>query len=204
MTCCYTRDFVRSRIRDNALTGDASGLNSEGLRPAAVLVPLIERSGGINVVLTRRTEHLRDHAGQISFPGGSIEEHDASPAAAALREAEEEIGVPPRAVDLVGELPTYATGTGFLVYPAIGFLDSAVVFRPDPEEVAEIFEVPLDFFLDPGNHRPHDIVHRGRRYRLCAMPYGDYYIWGATAGMLRQLYRLLTRDDAPLAGSTNG
>ncbi|WP_435101193.1 CoA pyrophosphatase [Arhodomonas sp. AD133] len=169
------------------------------LHPAAVLVPLVERESGLNVVLTRRTAHLRAHAGQISFPGGRIEAHDESSLAAALREAEEEVGLVPEAVELVGRLPVYPTGTGFRIDPWVGIIAPSVTLVPDPGEVAEIFEVPLAFVLDPANHRPHSLDRGGRRYRLCAIPYGDYYIWGATAAILRDLYRLLAdQPDAPL------
>lgn len=160
-------------------------------RAAAVLVALIPREDGFNVLLTRRSEHLRQHAGQISFPGGRVEDDDPSPEAAALREAEEEVGLAPERVELIGPMAPYQTGTGFIIYPFVAVVEDPGELRPDPCEVAEIFEVPLDFFLDPGNHRPHEMDYRGRRYRLHAMPYKHYYIWGATAAILRQLYTIL-------------
>lgn len=163
------------------------------LTPAAVLVALIERPSGFQVLLTRRTEHLRDHAGQISFPGGRIEPEDAGAEAAALREAEEEVGLPPSQVEIVGRLPVYPLRTGYLVHPVVAFVAPPLRLLPDPYEVAEIFEVPLEFFLDPDNHKPHEIEHQGELFRLYAMPYKDYYIWGATAAILRDLYHTLLR-----------
>jgi len=172
--------------------GGVPGLDPASLRPAAVLVPLVERTGGLNVILTRRTEHLRDHAGQISFPGGRIEVDDPSPHRAALREAEEEIGVAPQQVEVVGELPLYSTATGFLVHPVVGFVDPAAGFTACPVEVAEVFEVPLAFILNPDNHRTHEIEFRGRTHHAPAMPYGSYFIWGATASILLELYDVLS------------
>ena len=170
---------------------DADFLDGDLLVPAAVLVPLVERPGGLSVVLTRRTDHLRDHAGQISFPGGRIEAADACARAAALREAEEEIGLAPSQVEVLATLPRYRTGTGFVITPLAGLVAAEAVFHPDPFEVAEVFEVPLAFALDPANHHPMEHQARGRRYRLYSIPYRNYFIWGATAGMLRDLGRLL-------------
>ena len=178
--------------------------------PAAVLVPMVERQCGVRIVLTRRTDHLRDHAGQISFPGGRIEPDDRTALAAALREAEEEIGLPPAGVEIVATLPRYRTGTGFLVTPVVGFVDSGVRFRPDPFEVAEVFEVPLAFLLDPANHQPMEHRWNGAVYRLYSIPYRDYFIWGATAGMLRDLGRVLAglpvepQEARPLRGAGGG
>ncbi|RFA28296.1 CoA pyrophosphatase [Alkalilimnicola ehrlichii] len=164
-----------------------------GLTHAAVLVGLVERSGEYNVLLTKRTEHLRDHAGQISFPGGRIETSDASPEAAALREAEEEVGLQSSYVDIVGRLPAYRLRTGYLVKPVVGFVDACASLQPDPYEVAEIFEVPLSFFLNPANHELHQLVYEGEPFSFYAMPYRDYYIWGATAAILRELYETLRK-----------
>lgn len=161
------------------------------LVPAAVLIPLIERDQGFHVLLTRRTQTLRSHAGQISFPGGRIEPDDASVEAAALRESREEIGLPPERVEIVGRLGCWRTMTGYIVYPVVGLISLPVALKPDPGEVAEIFEVPLSFLLDPANYKPHVVERDGRRYELVAMPYGEYYIWGATAAMLYNLYHSL-------------
>ena len=155
-------------------------------------MPLIERASGINVVLTRRSERLRAHAGQISFPGGRIEASDATPVEAARRETREEIGVGDRDIDVIGYLPSYFTGTGFMILPTVARLDSRAELRACPSEVAEIFEVPLAFIIDPANHQAHVIRHQAGYYRLGAIPYGDYFIWGATAGLLLTLYGYVT------------
>lgn len=158
---------------------------------AAVLVPLVERPAGLNVLLTRRTDHLTDHAGQISFPGGRVEAGDAGPAAAALREAAEEVGLAAREVRLIGALETYVTRTGFRVSPHVGLVRAPLALAPDDFEVAEVFEVPLGFFLAPGACRLDSRLYRGRRRHFYAFPYGDYYIWGATAGILLNLVEIL-------------
>lgn len=165
--------------------------DQQDLIAAAVLVPLVERCQGMQVILTRRAPHLRDHAGQISFPGGRIEQTDASMADAALREAEEEIRLPPGAVELTGRLPPYRTGTGFVVHPIVGFIEPSAELVPDPIEVAEIFEVPLDFVLDPGNYNSLRLRDRGRSHTYWAIPYHGHRIWGVTAAILRELYQLL-------------
>lgn len=169
-----------------------AGCEDTGVTRASVLVPLVERHNGIHVVLTVRSRELRAHAGQISFPGGRIDAVDATPLDTALRETREEIGVGDEDVELLGGLPTYRTGTGFVVLPHIARLTPTAAFRCCPIEVAEIFEVPLGFVLDERNHRAHVIEHGDGRYRLCAMPYEDYFIWGATAGMLLSLYSGIT------------
>ena len=162
-----------------------------GRRPAAVLVPILaERGGPLRLLLTERTAHLRDHAGQISFPGGGLKP-DESPVAAALREAEEEIGLAPAAVEVFGEMPQYHTGTGFSVSPLLGFVAPEARFTPDPGEVAEIFDVPLDFLLDPRNFHTETRYYRGAWRTFRAVPWSGRYIWGATAGMLWQLAGIL-------------
>lgn len=162
------------------------------LRPAAILVALVERKTGIGVLLTRRAEHLEHHPGQISFPGGHIEPTDRDATAAALRETHEEIGIAPERVDVLGCLNDYVTRTGFHVTPVVGAVHPPLDIRPDSREVDEVFEVPLAFFLDPANHHKHERLYEGVARSFYAMPYGDYYIWGATAGMLMDLYRTLT------------
>ena len=159
--------------------------------PAAVLVGLVDRAGGPALLLTQRTEHLRDHAGQICFPGGRIEPGDESAAAAALREAEEEIGLDPARVGIIGKLPPYRTVTGFRIDPVVGWISPPFELRPDPFEVAEAFEVPLHFVLDPENHRRQS-YRRGPVTRgYYVLPYQGRFIWGATAGILVTLARVL-------------
>ena len=184
------REGALDRRRGDFRT-DPSILIKQPLVPAAVLVPLVDRPDGMTVVLTQRTDHLVKHAGQISFPGGRLEVGDSSPAAAALREAEEEVGLPATQVDIVGRLDDYVTGTGFLIAPMVGLVQVPYDVKLDPYEVAELFEVPLSFFLDPANHQRHSRVLNGIERHFYAMPYGDRYIWGATASMLVNLYDVL-------------
>lgn len=164
-----------------------AGIEFAELTPAAVLFPIVQRGSGQTVLLTQRTAHLRDHAGQISFPGGRVEADDPSPVATALRETEEEIGLARKHVEILGFLPEYHTGTGFRVTPVVALLTPPFDLSPDPFEVAEVFEVPLAFLLDPANHQRHSLHYRGALRHFFAMPYGDYFIWGATAGMIRSL-----------------
>ena len=161
------------------------------LRHAAVLVGLVQRGLHLSVLLTRRTEHLEHHPGQISFPGGHIEGKDVDAVAAALRETHEEVGVPPDRVQVLGRLDDYVTRTGFHITPVVGLIQAPLDFAPDPHEVDEVFEVPLAFILDPANHHCHQRIYEGRQRQFYAMPFGDYYIWGATAGMLVNLYQVL-------------
>jgi 8-oxo-dGTP pyrophosphatase MutT (NUDIX family) len=162
-------------------------------RPASVLVPIVQRPQELSVLFTRRTAHLRDHSGQISFPGGRAEPHDASPEATALREAEEEIGLEPQRVEVLGKLADYHTRTDFRVTPVVGLVAPGFELRLDAREVEEVFEVPLSFILDPAHHERHWREFQGRRVHYFAIPYRDYYIWGATAGMLVNLYRFLAQ-----------
>ncbi len=166
------------------------------LKPAAVLVPLIERKEGFTILLTERAADLRAHAGQISFPGGRIDPEDVSPEDAALREAHEEIGMPRENAELLGRLDTYEVRTGFAVTPVVGLVDPAFDIVFEPGEVADVFEVPLAFILDPDNHERHSRVLRGKRRYFYVLPYEDRYIWGATAGMLVNLYEVLTGEKA--------
>lgn len=161
------------------------------LRPAAVLLLVVNHPGDPTVVFTQRTAHLADHAGQISFPGGRCDEGDGTPERTALREAEEEVGVPADRVEILGRLPEYRTGTGYSVTPIVGWAEPPLVYRPDPHEVADVFEVPLAFLLDAGNHRYESAFYRGRMRKYWAMPYGERFIWGATAGMLVTFHRIL-------------
>ena len=167
------------------------GVGDEPLTSAAVLFPIVLREFEPTVLLTQRTAHLRDHPGQISFPGGRVEPEDASPAHTALRETEEEVGLRRERVEIAGYLPEYRTSTGFRVTPVVGFVHPPFDLSPDAFEVAEVFEVPLGFLLDPANHQQHSLHHRGRLRHYYAMPYADYFIWGATAGMIMSLYRAI-------------
>jgi 8-oxo-dGTP pyrophosphatase MutT (NUDIX family) len=161
------------------------------LRPAAVLVPLVEHADGIAVLLTQRTAHLSAHAGQIAFPGGRIEEDDASAIAAALRETHEEVGLPPDRVEIVGRLDTYITGTGFEITPVVGLVAPPYPLAIDPFEVAEAFEVPLAYILDPRNHQRVERESAGRLRCFFVLPYEGRNIWGATAGILVNLAEVL-------------
>ncbi len=161
------------------------------LTPAAVLVPVVDRGPELTVIFTLRTDDLPDHAGQISFPGGRLEPGDGGSEGAALRETEEEIGLDRAHVTVLGRLDEYVTGTGFSITPVVGLVEPPFTLTPDSREVAEAFEVPLGFLMDPDNHEYHERVIRGRDRHFYAMPYGDYFIWGATAGMLMNLYERL-------------
>ena len=158
---------------------------------AAVLIPLLLKEEGLSVLLTQRTNHLRDHAGQISFPGGRMDPEDQTPDDTALRESREEIGLDPKRVEVIGYLPQYLTVSGYSVTPVVGLVQPQAEYVLDEFEVADIFEVPLHFLLDPANHqvRLWQSEQGGRRFY--SMPYEDRFIWGATAGMLRNLYHLL-------------
>ena len=160
-------------------------------RAAAVLVPLVNRPDGIQVLLTQRSADLPDHAGQISFPGGRVEPEDPSISAAALREADEEVGLAADRVAILGELATYETVTGFKVTPVVGWVEPPFELRPDPVEVADVFEVPLEHLLDPANQQRHFRMLGTVRRDYWAIPYGERFIWGATAAMLLMLSRTL-------------
>jgi 8-oxo-dGTP pyrophosphatase MutT (NUDIX family) len=167
--------------------------------PASVLIPLVVREEP-TVLLTRRTDHLTDHPGQISFPGGRAEPEDADAVATALREAHEEIGLVPGEVEVLGTLPIYTTVTAFIVTPVVGLLQPGFSLMPDPFEVAEVFEVPLAFIMNPAHHHRHVVDFAGVRREFLSIPWQGideggqpqrYFIWGATAAMLRNLYRFL-------------
>jgi len=185
--------FADGRAVTPIATGDGHlWRQAEELRPAAVLVPVVRRDAGLTILFTQRTDHLYDHAGQISFPGGRTEAHDESPAATALRETFEEIGLPQSRVEVLGSLPEYTTVTGYHVTPVVGLVSPPLALSLDAFEVAEAFEVPLTFFLDPGNHQRNTLQYQGRTRHYYAMPYEQRYIWGATAGMLMNFYAFLT------------
>lgn len=159
--------------------------------PAAVLVPLVLRDAGPMLMLTQRTAHLNAHAGQISFPGGRVEAEDGSPAETALRETQEEVGLDGRHIEVIGQLPEYHTGTGFQVTPIVGLVHTPFETQADPFEVAEIFEVPLSFLMNGMHHQRRTAEFPTGRRTFYVMPYERYFIWGATAGMLRNLFHFL-------------
>ena len=163
------------------------------LRRAAVLVPLVRRPEGLTVLLTQRTEHLTNHAGQVSFPGGRAEEDDSSPIETALRETQEEIGLARRHVEIIGVLPDHVTASAYVVTPVVGLVTPPFDLTAESNEVADIFEVPLRFLMDGMNHQrmSFDLPDGGGRRSFYAMPYERFFIWGATAGMLRNLFHLL-------------
>jgi 8-oxo-dGTP pyrophosphatase MutT (NUDIX family) len=182
--------------------GDGRPFEGRSPAAAAVLVPLVQRPEGLTVLLTRRTEHLRDHAGQISFPGGRSEPGDDGPTGTALREAHEEVGLTPAHVDVIGALPVYTTVTHFMVTPVVALVQPRFELALDSFEVAEAFEVPLAWLMNPTHHRRHRFEYEGGQRQFLSMPWQstdvdglprEYFIWGATAAMLRNLYRFLAR-----------
>ncbi len=193
--------FTSGRRFEPELAGDGRPFFTEREpRLAAVLVPLVQRPAGLTVLLTRRTDHLRDHAGQISFPGGGSEPEDDSAVATALREAEEEVGLVRGQLSVAGELPVYRTVTGFHVTPVVALVRPGFELALDRFEVAEAFEVPLSFLMTPAHHRRHLFTYEGGQRQFLSMPWRgiasdgqprEYFIWGATAAMLRNLYRFL-------------
>jgi 8-oxo-dGTP pyrophosphatase MutT (NUDIX family) len=186
------RRLARSAAAGSAVYGDdGAGRAEAAVTAAAVLVPIIARPEGLTVLFTRRTAQLKAHSGQISFPGGRAEPGDPSAQHTALREAEEEIGLPPARVELLGQLPEYHTRTGFRVTPVIGLIQPPLEVLPDAREVDEVFEVPLAFLLDPANHRRESREIGGRMASYYVIEHQGRIIWGATAGMLVNLYRQL-------------
>jgi 8-oxo-dGTP pyrophosphatase MutT (NUDIX family) len=192
-----TRESIADRLARPALPPDPLDLHAVALHEsaavthAAVLVPLVRYPGEIQVLLTQRTEHLDDHASQISFPGGRVEPADASREDTALREAEEEIGLTRSAVTVLGRLPDYDIPSGFRITPVVGWIEPPITLTPDSFEVAGVFEVPLRHFLDPVNYQRRQYHFGGRQRHYLAIPYEGRYIWGATAGMLHTLLRAL-------------
>jgi 8-oxo-dGTP pyrophosphatase MutT (NUDIX family) len=170
---------------------DAAGREPAAVTAAAVLVPIVEHPSGLTVIFTQRTSHLKAHSGQVSFPGGRAEPEDPTPEFTALREAQEEIGLPMERVEVLARLPEYHTRTGFRVTPVVGLLTPPVHLKPDPREVKEVFEVPLAFLLEPNNHRRETRELQGRTVGYYVLRYEKRVIWGATAGMLVTLYRHL-------------
>ncbi len=169
------------------------GTTDQAARPAAVLVPVVRRPE-LTLLFTQRTDHLPAHAGQIAFPGGKTEQSDASPLATALREAQEEIGLDPSFVEPLGFLDSYRTGTGYRITPVVALVDPGFALILNRDEVVDAFEVPLPFLMDTRNHQIHVRHLGGRQRRFYAMPYGDRFIWGATAGILRNMHERLFKS----------
>lgn len=188
--------WLRERFAGGGADGEIAepGTSPADLVSAAVLVPIVTRESGLTILLTQRTAHLRDHAGQVSFPGGRCEPCDVTPVATALREAQEEVGIEPGQVEVLGRLPDYLTGTGFRVTPVVGLVVPPLNLRLDDFEVADVFEPPLEFLLDAANHQRHQVEVRGALREYWAMPWNGYYIWGATAGMLVALHEFLAME----------
>jgi len=191
--------FNQSAAWDAPIRGDAQHRSSPDMQAAAVLVGLVQRRDGLHVLLTRRTDHLRDHAGQISFPGGRAEPDDGGAVATALREAEEEVGLARDRVEVLGQLPDYTTVTRYVVTPVVALVHPPFELRIDTFEVAEAFEVPLSFLMTPAHHRRHVFHWDEGQHQFLSMPWraalqgNEYFIWGATAAMLRNLYHFLSR-----------
>lgn len=175
------------RLGDGDLNGAPSPTGRD-LKPAAVIAPLLLHGGPPRLLLTERASHLNKHAGQIAFPGGRIEPEDLSPADAALREMREEVGIAPVHVDVIGRFDPYETVTGYCVTPFVGVVKPGYRLQPDPGEVADVFETPFDFLMNPSNHQRQSRVWQGQERHFYAMPWKDRYIWGATAGMLKSLH----------------
>jgi 8-oxo-dGTP pyrophosphatase MutT (NUDIX family) len=199
-------DALRSRFGQARewvpeIEGDGARFADRLPARASVLVGLVQRDAGLQVLLTERTAHLRDHAGQISFPGGRAEPHDRDAAATALREAHEEVGLAPQCVEVIGQLPPYSTVTHYVVTPVVALVSPPAALQLDPFEVASVFEVPLQFLMTPAHHRRHVVERDGVQRQFLSMPWHgpgpdgaerEFFIWGATAAMLRNLYRFLS------------
>jgi 8-oxo-dGTP pyrophosphatase MutT (NUDIX family) len=185
-------DLIARPRGDHDLQNDPAEIPDEaGAIEAAVLIPIVLHADGPTLLLTQRAAALRSHAAQIAFPGGRVDAGDGSPLVAALREAEEEIGLSRERVRAVGYLDAYLTGTGYRVTPVVGLVEPPLELTINPHEVDEAFETPLAFLMDPANHLRHSREWKGRHRNYYAMPHGDRYIWGATAGMIRNLYERL-------------
>ena len=203
-------ELIRNRIRERAHLWEAQAdgdfqLNPDlreavienAKKPAAVLLGLVERDGDARLILTKRTENLANHSGQIAFPGGKIDPEDVSAEAAALREAREEIGLDAGEVEVIGRLPDYHSGSGYIIAPVIAEVRSSAGFEINPGEVEYLFEVPLAFLMDRRNHQLGSRVFRNVERHYYEMPYGEHYIWGVTAGMIRVFHdRVLGHETA--------
>lgn len=184
--------FAGADYGDHRLNPDMRDLIvREGLRDAAVLIPVVDRREGASVILTKRTEKLRAHSGQIAFPGGRLDPTDPTPEHAALRETQEEIGLAPRYVEVVGRMPDYVSGSGFRIAPILSVVRPDFRLSINPDEVDDAFEVPLAFLMDPRNHTRDSRVWQEKERYFYTMPFGERYIWGVTAGIIRTLYERL-------------
>jgi len=179
----------------NAIEGDhmlnpdfQSEVVDRAIRPAAVLIPVIERTEGLSVVFTRRTKKLKSHSGQVSFPGGNIDAGDENARLAALRETHEEVGVAPEAIDVLGQMPDYFTGSGYRISPVVGLVNSKAVFTANPDEVEYIFEVPLTYLINPDNYRIGSKRFENAERYFYEILWEEQYIWGVTAGIVRMFY----------------
>ncbi len=201
MTLTYTlkdvQELIQLRLQYEAHEHDGDyylnpdmkdGIVANAQKESAVLIGMIERQGEAHVILTKRSENLSSHSGQVAFPGGRIDDTDASPEAAALREAWEEIGLDINEVEVVGKLPVYHSGSGFRISPIIGFVRDGAEFEINRDEVDYMFEVPLNFLMNTDNHVVSGRVFEGRKRHYYEMPFEGHYIWGVTAGMIRVLY----------------
>ena len=180
-----------ANFADDGETAAHPPASGKPLKPAAVLILLVSHDDGPRVLFTQRTPHLTDHGGQISFPGGRVEADDRDPVHTALRETFEETGVDASQIEVLGMLPNYSTGTGYIISPVVAWIEGPLAYQPDPTEVAECFEVPFSFLIDERNHRLENAMYKGRMRSFYAMPYHHRYIWGATAGMLVTLTRVI-------------
>lgn len=185
--CVETGDFAFNRDLEGVMRANAK-------RDAAVLIGVTDHLDEPHVLLTQRTDKMRTHAGQISFPGGSIDPGDVSPQAAALRECEEETGIAPRHVQVIGQLPLYLSGSGFRIHPVLAVIGGAFEAQANRDEVDEIFYVPLSFLMTPANHQKANREWHGVQRYFYAMPFGERHIWGVTAGIIRVMYERLYRD----------
>ncbi len=185
------KEEVRRRLAATCLNGEPPCEAAAQLTPAAVLVALVATRHGPEIILTQRTSELRHHPGQISLPGGRIEPGDAGPAEAALREAWEEVGLPPGRVEILGCLPLYRTVSDYCVHPIVGWVEKPLPLTPDAREVAEVFLVPLRFVIDPVNQTLESMLSDGREHSFYVLPFPGRRIWGATAGILVSLARVL-------------
>lgn len=192
----WTADWLRERCLNLHPIQQVQELpQAEEATAAAVLIPVVNRPAGLTVLLTQRTAHLRDHAGQISFPGGRCEPTDLDVVDTALRESREEVGILPGQVSVLAVLPEYWTSTGFRVTPVLGLVTPPLNLQLDDFEVAEVFEPPLAFFLDATNYRREAREYRGQQRHYWAVPWRNYFIWGATAGMFVSLRQSLLGPD---------